>query len=135
MSDLIGEVEKRVETLRQAKAMAEYNMRGESGAEISKHQIQTETLAYEIDLYTRALTHIEQLESRDRWIPVSERLPNAEQKMLAYCSRHGICLERYFPQTRKEILLSYAGKHGHYFDETDFATHWMPLPEPPKWQK
>lgn len=64
-----------------------------------------------------------------RWIPVSERLPNVFEGVLAYC-----------PKNRNTYLL-YINARGewHFFDKTvagalldEAVTHWMPLPEPPK---
>lgn len=64
-----------------------------------------------------------------RWIPVSERLPNVFEGVLAYC-----------PKNRNTYLL-YINARGewHFFDKTvvgalldEAVTHWMPLPELPK---
>lgn len=63
----------------------------------------------------------------DTWISVDNRMPAPGEKILAYCDRHGICLEIYFPYNYNgKILLSHAGKIGLFYDETDMATEWMP---------
>lgn len=64
-----------------------------------------------------------------KWIPVSERLPNVFEGVLAYCPKH------------RNTYLLYINARGewHFFDKTvagalldEAVTHWMPLPEPPK---
>ena len=64
-----------------------------------------------------------------RWIPVSERLPNVFEGVLAYCPK------------RRNTYLLYINARGewHFFDKTvagallnEAVTNWMPLPEPPK---
>lgn len=64
-----------------------------------------------------------------KWIPVTERLPEAFLAVLAYCPNGGNIYEVYL-NTRSEW---------HFFDETvagavlqAAVTHWMPLPQPPK---
>lgn len=64
---------------------------------------------------------------RQRWIPVTERLPEPEMKVLVL-DRHGHMMDRTMrqlptdktPVFRPDGLMP--GKH---------ITHWMPLPEPP----
>lgn len=59
-----------------------------------------------------------------KWIPVTERMPEVGKDVLCFC-RAGI----YF-------VLAWDGTHWHegcdrYYMKS-LATHWMPLPEPPK---
>ena len=67
---------------------------------------------------------IEEL-SKPRWIPVTERLPDAGKRVLCYC-RANIY----------EVMKMRTG--GDWVYDTNhvymhsFVTHWMPLPEPPK---
>ena len=66
-----------------------------------------------------------------KWIPVSERLPDLGEKVVARC--------RYFDEYRVVWLQqderldhpywSYDGDHGYH---VKFFEYWMPLPEPPK---
>ena len=64
-----------------------------------------------------------------RWIPVTDRLPNIFEGVLAYC-----------PKRRNTYLLYINARwEWHFFDKTvagalldEAVTHWMPLPEPPK---
>ena len=63
-----------------------------------------------------------------RWIPVTERLPEADQKVL-WCGKQGarfLGKTSYFDRFKNEIRVF--AEHGH----SRVATHWMPLPEPPK---
>ena len=58
-----------------------------------------------------------------KWIPVTERLPELSGEYLVYCGEYdGICVLYY------EILKT-KGKWRSNWKE---VTHWMPLPEPPK---
>ena len=68
-----------------------------------------------------------------RWIPVSERLPEKHGKFLVLVPSK-IRGYGYFP-----LLLWYKPKRGFYDSTTDWGdvevddvTHWMPLPEEPK---
>lgn len=57
-----------------------------------------------------------------KWIPVTERLPELSGEYLVYCGEYdGICVLYY------EILKT-KGKWRSNWKE---VTHWMPLPEPP----
>ena len=64
-----------------------------------------------------------------RWIPVTKRLPNVFEGVLAYCPK------------RRNTYLLYNNARGewHFFDKTvagalldEAVTHWMPLPKPPE---
>ena len=73
---------------------------------------------------------IERLREAQRWIPVNERLPEDMTEVLAL---HGLCVTtaKYYHYCG---LLS---KHGWYQIDgmklgVSWATHWMPLPEPPQ---
>ena len=57
-----------------------------------------------------------------KWIPVSERLPEDNEEVVTYRGRDGIGIECRFGD----------GSWGFDFDLQDSVTHWMPLPEPPK---
>lgn len=53
---------------------------------------------------------------RTRWIPCSERLPEAGAEVLVFSRSRGIAVDYY-----DRCLFGYAD-----------VTHWMPLPEPPE---
>lgn len=73
---------------------------------------------------------IEELEKQQRWVPVTERLPeDGSERVLVFVvtgdynypvGNHPIDTDRYW------------GKHGKWVRYGDKVTHWMPLPEPPK---
>lgn len=74
-------------------------------------------------LFEEAAQEIERLRDERRWIPVSERLPEDGQSVLACFEKSGgvgcatfVELYKWFETDR--------GCFG--------ATHWMPLPEPPE---
>lgn len=65
-----------------------------------------------------------------KWIPVSERLPDKEGSYLVYTERGSVYASHFY--TRKTF-------HNGYVREAQWSqrgkvkvTHWMPLPEPPK---
>jgi hypothetical protein len=62
---------------------------------------------------------------RDKWISVKDRLPDSEGDVLA------MYLGVYKPKT---VTYWFDAKRGGRFG-TEPATHWMPLPEPPKGDK
>lgn len=53
---------------------------------------------------------------RQRWLPCSERLPEAGEEVLVFSRSRGIAVDYY-----DRCLFGYAD-----------VTHWMPLPEPPE---
>lgn len=55
-----------------------------------------------------------------KWIPVSERLPEYGQEVIAYTGN-----------LLKTIVMTYMFWNPEY-DTWVHVTHWMPLPEPPK---
>lgn len=63
--------------------------------------------------------------AEDKWIPVSERLPENDTTVLVYR-----------PSMTKQVRISYYfnGFHEGQFDihGNEVITHWMPLPEVPK---
>lgn len=62
-----------------------------------------------------------------RWIPVTERLPEANDRYL--CNVKSFAFPGCFYQTILKYD-KYGFLEGHIY--TDDVTHWMPLPEPPK---
>ena len=54
--------------------------------------------------------------SKPRWIPVTERLPEKDQTVLAYCAEDNFC---------------YISRMHQSFEDYD-VTHWIPLPKMPK---
>jgi hypothetical protein len=79
-----------------------------------------------------------------KWIPVSERLPEKDGKYQVYIDGHinkGIHHAYFAKDARKvdkfdfrcrwkNVWYGYDNEWGHY--EVDAVTHWMPIPEPPK---
>lgn len=64
------------------------------------------------------LDRIAELEEKQRWIPVSERLPEEKQTVLAL-DKTGTAYHWEYSRSLSNIFVS------------DY-THWMPMPEPPE---
>lgn len=75
-----------------------------------------------------------------KWIPVTERLPEEDCKILAACSTlHYQRICRFAKNLTEIDKFVFDGKQGFYdydsergYYEVGWVTHWMPLPEPPK---
>ena len=63
----------------------------------------------------------------DKWIPVTERLPEEDGRYL--CNTRSFAFPGSFYQT---IMKYEKGGFIEGYIYTDDVTHWMPLPEPPK---
>ena len=66
-----------------------------------------------------------------KWIPVTERLPDVEGTYLVFTVSGCVTTARWYPE---RDVRNYRGDFL-YHTEGKFhrnATHWMPLPEPPK---
>ena len=66
-----------------------------------------------------------------KWIPVTERLPEYEGTYLVFTKSGCVTTARWYPE---RDIRNYRGDFIRHV-EGNFhrnATHWMPLPEPPK---
>lgn len=67
------------------------------------------------------------------WISVEDRLPDAEQDVLCFCTRHssvGMTVAGLFARSLDDDQLEWMSFETEY--ETKYTvTHWMPLPAPP----
>ena len=64
-------------------------------------------------------------EQLPRWIPVTERLPDAGERVLCYCRANIYEVMK----MRTDGDWVYGTNHIYMHS---FVTHWMPLPQPPK---
>jgi hypothetical protein len=66
------------------------------------------------------------------WIPCSERLPEQNAKVLAYCPDHE-CHAAWFNHGVFKVSkpTKYASGEYEHWDSDEPVTHWMPLPAPP----
>jgi hypothetical protein len=76
---------------------------------------------YQDELIPGFRKQIEELETKNKWIPVSERLPEDDRQVLA-CTKKGKAFSAHYDHRWKSWSVSHTVK----------ITHWMPLPEPPK---
>ena len=91
------------------------------------HRYSEACVAYKLDAdfasaVQEAADAIEELTDRNvgKWIPVTERLPERNTWVLAYCKY-------------KDHVVDYVDINGLW--SYGNVTHWMPLPEPPKEEK
>lgn len=82
----------------------------------------------EISNKANDLVIIAELEEKQRWIPVSERLPEKTGLYLVY-SESGY-MEVDYMYSEPIVDVSTAD-----FNSLDNVTHWMPLPTPPEVQE
>ena len=78
-------------------------------------------------LLDKAADAIEEL-SKPKWIPVTERLPEAGERVLCYCRAN--IYEVMKMRTDGDWVHNDQVYDSAYM--SGFVTHWMPLPEPPK---
>ena len=64
---------------------------------------------------------------KPKWIPVTDRLPRVQQRILVYCESKTI-------EKHVTACTYMGGRFGHpqFSRHVRNVTHWMPLPEPPK---
>lgn len=81
--------------------------------------------------HLHAVTRIAELEAAQRWIPVSERLPEIGMRVLFYNSFMKNIHKGWYSVDEwvSESRVFYDG------DKLKRITHWMPLPEPPEVQE
>lgn len=67
-----------------------------------------------------------------KWIPVTERLPEFDEPVIAFCKIGKMFvgfLRKYYSNRVGWVILTARDSTK---DITQTVTHWMPLPEPPK---
>lgn len=67
----------------------------------------------------------------DKWIPVTERLPEEKQLVLAVCKSGKIFVGDYW-NCYGTIIWRIRTARDSTKNITQIVTHWMPLPEPPE---
>lgn len=76
-------------------------------------------------LCEQAADALEQLEKQvQKWIPVTERLPKAYERVMVATERGDVLMDCISKRYGKWCM--------EHFDIDTMVTHWMPLPEPPK---
>lgn len=79
-------------------------------------------LAYH-ELYLETWVAFSVAPAQQRWIPVSERLPERRRCVLCRLS---------YPDIEEIIVENQYYGNGMWMEESEAVTHWMPLPEPPE---
>lgn len=70
-------------------------------------------------------------ETTTKWIPVTERLPDKYQLVLAACKNGKIFVGEYVDLGWRTLWLIRTARDSTK-EITQIVTHWMPLPQPPK---
>ena len=97
----------------------------QNGSTLGHHSGLYEVAADALEIQQK---RIAELEKQRRWIPVTERLPEAFVSVLVNMPG-----EKPSPTVREGFISNNGVWHSAYFDrESDEVTHWMPLPEPPE---
>ena len=73
---------------------------------------------------------IENVVTFQRWIPVTERLPDSGVVVLCACYMNEVHALSY-----DDVMDDWDTMYGRVCFRKEFVTHWMPLPEPPKEEK
>jgi len=84
-----------------------------------------------------ARKRIAELEARNRWIPVSERLPDPETYVLAVRNNNEVVRDMAFINDENCWVTDCGFLEGDLFGDSDgnVVTHWMPLPDAPEVEK
>lgn len=64
-----------------------------------------------------------------KWISVKDRLPKCDQVVLCYKADRGVRIGKHMPATYADGVVAFKDLVRDY---AFGATHWMPLPQPPK---
>lgn len=116
---------------------------------MKRHKIDLRMLIQHImksDLLGREKLYLEKLLNRNRWIPCSERMPEAGKIVLVYQNyeRPYVTIGRLkpvekgfmsyweFQEYREDFRHTAIFDNGVICPGSQYVTHWMPLPEPPE---
>ena len=69
------------------------------------------------------------LEDATKWISVKDRLPECDQVVLCYKADRGVRIGKHLAATYADGVSAFKDC---CWDYAFGATHWMPLPQPPK---
>ena len=88
--------------------------------------VQTEQDKLAQAVVNMCIEEIDKMEPAQKWIPVTERLPEKEGRYL--------CVVRIVKSGAVYVQMMNGDRYGFSLEHiyNDDVTHWMPLPEPPK---
>lgn len=79
-----------------------------------------------------ALTELQARRAAERWIPVSERLPEANDPVLLFCSDGFASTTTWGVRDERGEWLDYLDTSDDYPNDRSDVTHWRPLPPAPQ---
>lgn len=75
------------------------------------------------EMWAKSISELSKAKAEKRWIPVEERLPEAQGYYMVYHKNSKIAAERFYYKDCPDLFVAVSG---------DPVTHWMPPPQPPK---
>ena len=107
--------------------MSEFTPERIEKVRLSSHLIEppaAEVIGELLDEIQRLQSRVQELEAEQRWIPISENLPDDSNRVLIRMSNHHTVIASYFFISNKWVNDCEATVLN--------VTHWRPLPQPPK---
>ena len=114
--ELIKRLRNRRICIQQSGSLDDFPMLREAADAIEELQAAVDGLTVQTNMVFEETEGRTVIKFEPKWIPVTERLPEKDQTVLAYCAEDNFC---------------YISRMHQSFEDYD-VTHWIPLPHMPK---